>query len=127
VVRRATRRGRILVVDDEPLFCRTLVRMLAVDHDVVALGDPAEALRRVTAGERFDLMLTDLIMPEMTGMELYAGISRVAPELAERTYFVTGGAFTPAALEFVRTRADRILEKPLAAEALLAAVAAALS
>jgi PAS domain S-box-containing protein len=127
VVRRATRRGRILVVDDEPLFCRTLVRMLAVDHDVVALGDPAEALRRVTAGERFDLMLTDLIMPEMTGMELYAGISRVAPELAARTYFVTGGAFTPAALEFVRTRADRILEKPLAAEALLAAVAAALS
>ncbi len=121
-----SRRGRVLVVDDEPLFCKTVERVLASQHDVVACSDPRQALARIEAGERFDVVLSDLIMPRMTGMELHDAIARIAPEVAERMLFVTGGAFTPNALGFVSTRADRVLEKPLAPEALRAAVSAAL-
>ncbi len=121
----ASRRGRILVVDDEPLFCRTVERVLKMDHDVVALGDAREALARIQAGETFDVVLTDLVMPGMSGMELYAAVERAAPALAERILFVTGGAFTPDATAFVAERPDRVLEKPLTADAIRAAVAGA--
>jgi nitrogen-specific signal transduction histidine kinase/CheY-like chemotaxis protein len=120
------RRGRVLDVDDQPLYCRTVERVLASQHEVAALSDPHEALARIEAGEKFDLVLSDLIMPRMTGMDLHDAIARIAPELAERMLFITGGAFTPSALSFVSTRADRVLEKPLGPDALRAAVSAAL-
>ncbi len=119
------RRGRVLVVDDEPLFCRMAERALGLDHDVVVAQAP-DALRRLRAGERYDVVVTDLVMPVLTGMELYEEIARVDPTLAARTLFATGGAFTPGAAEFVARRPDRVLEKPVSAEALRAAVAEAL-
>ncbi len=122
---RAAKRARVLVVDDEPLFCRMVERALGPDHDVVVAHAP-DALRRLRSGERYDVVVTDLVMPVLTGMELYAEIARVDPALAARTLFATGGAFTPSAAEFVARRLDRVLEKPLTAEALRAAIADAL-
>jgi len=118
--------GRVLVVDDEPLFCSLLERVLRPEHEVVAISDPREALRRVEGGEHFDLVLSDLAMPGLSGMELHAELSRVAPELAAGMLFVTGGAFTPAAAEFVSGRPERVLEKPISPDAVRAAVAGAL-
>jgi len=123
---RARRRARILVVDDEPLFCRMVERALGGEHDVVALTDAREALRRVRAGERYDALLTDLAMPVLSGMALHDEIARVDPGLAERTLFATGGAFTPLTTEFVARHAGRVLEKPLGAGALREAVAGVL-
>ncbi len=121
-----SRRGRILVVDDEALFCKTAARILGSHHDVVTLSDPAEALARIQKGERFDLILSDLIMPGMTGMDMHDAIARTAPDMAERMLFVTGGAFTESAVGFVASRTDRVLEKPLGPDALRTAVSAAL-
>ncbi|HEX7625068.1 MAG TPA: ATP-binding protein, partial [Anaeromyxobacteraceae bacterium] len=124
--RRAPRRGRILVVDDEPLFCRSVERLLAPDHDVVSLSDPHEAIRLLQVGQRFDVILSDLAMPGMSGIELHAEVSRLASELGEGMLFVTGGAFTASAAEFLAQRPTQVLEKPLSADALRAAVADAL-
>jgi CheY-like chemotaxis protein len=123
---RATRGARVLVVDDEPLFCHAMARMIGDDHDVVTLGDAREALRRIAAGERFDAIFADLVMPGMSGVEFHDALARVAPELAARMRVVTGGAFTPGGAEFLARMSGRVLEKPVVPADVRAALAAAL-
>jgi PAS domain S-box-containing protein len=103
---------RVLVIDDEPLFCRSMIRMLAAEHVVVAVDDPREALQRIEGGERFDVVLSDLNMPNLSGVELHAAIEKVAPDLADRMIFVTGGALGTAS-EFLTRMKGRVLAKPL--------------
>jgi len=109
---RSGRRGRILVVDDDPLGVRTLARVLGKDHDVTALRDARVALERVTGGERFDVILCDLMMPEMTGMELCEKVGEIAPAQAERMVFITGGAFTTEAKAFLDRVQNQRVDKP---------------
>jgi hypothetical protein len=73
------RRARILVVDDEPMLGVTIQRMLGREHDVTALTSAKEAPRLLSGGEPFELILCNLMMPEMSGMDLYAGSSSVIP------------------------------------------------
>ncbi len=105
-------RGRILLVDDEVLILKLLTRVLSKEHEVVALSAAKEALARCAAGETFDLILCDLMMPEMTGMDLHRELSRVAPDQAARMIFLTGGAFTPAARLFLSEQSREHIEKP---------------
>lgn len=105
-------RGRILLVDDETLILKLLARVLGKEHEVVALSAAKEALARCAAGETFDLILCDLMMPEMTGMDLHRELSRVAPDQAARMVFLTGGAFTPAARLFLADPSRERIEKP---------------
>jgi CheY-like chemotaxis protein len=112
---------RILVVDDEPLVSRAFARLLA-GHDVVTTNHGREALARVRAGERFDAVLCDLMMPELSGMDLHAAVAAVDPALADRFIFVTGGAFTDSAREFLARARNPSLEKPVDREALRAAL-----
>jgi PAS domain S-box-containing protein len=116
------RRARVLVVDDEPLFCRTMERLLRSEHEVVSVTDPRQALRRVRGGEHFDAVLSDLVMPGMSGMDLHAEIAKFSSELGERMIFVTGGAFTQAASEFAARWPDRVLDKPVSPERVRAAL-----
>jgi PAS domain S-box-containing protein len=115
-------RARVMVVDDEPMIGATLARVLA-GHEVVAVASSREALRRIESGEAFDVLLLDLIMPEMTGMELYEALARSAPVAAERVVFLSGGLFTPAARAFAERVKNPILEKPFDAAALRRLVA----
>jgi PAS domain S-box-containing protein len=108
----AASRGRLLVVDDEPAVLRSVSRMLSRDHEVVALNDAREALALCVEGATFDLILCDLMMPHMTGMDLYRELLRVAPQQAERMIFVTGGAFTQAAQRFLADTTRQHVEKP---------------
>jgi CheY-like chemotaxis protein len=105
-------RGRVLVIDDEPMINSILRRMLGRDHQVSTATSVREALDRFEAGERFDLIMCDLMMPEMTGMDLHAQLLRSDPALAERLVFMTGGAFTPAAREFLDRVPNARVEKP---------------
>jgi CheY-like chemotaxis protein len=107
----APRRGRILVVDDELLVGNSVKRILAKAHDVLALSSAKDALSLCESGEIFDLILCDLMMPDMTGMELHRELARVRPEHAERMIFMTGGAFTPEARKFLETSKEHV-EKP---------------
>jgi CheY-like chemotaxis protein len=66
----------------------------------------------VRAGERFDAVLLDLMMPEMSGPAFHAELARLAPELAERTIFLTGGAFTPQARAFLDSVPNPSVQKP---------------
>jgi CheY-like chemotaxis protein len=107
----ATRRGKILVVDDEQMIV-TLVRRTLSEHEVIGTTHPREALERLRGGERFDVIFCDLLMPQITGMEIYAELEQHRPECLERLVFMTGGAFTPAATTFLQNvRNDRV-EKP---------------
>jgi PAS domain S-box-containing protein len=105
-------RGRILSVDDEPMIGVAIARALRQEHDVTALSSAREALAQLIRGERYDLILCDLMMPEMSGMDLYEEIARVAPDQAERVVFLTGGAFTPGARDFLGRVKNRCMEKP---------------
>lgn len=114
----ATRRARILVVDDEEPVAAVIRRALGRDHEVQVLTSAIEAFRRVDGGERYDLILCDLMMPVMTGMELHAELTRVVPEQAERIIFLTGGAFTPGARLFLDQVPNPRLDKPFQIQAL---------
>jgi len=118
----ATCRRRVLVVDDEPLVCRAVARMLGREHDVVALSDPAEALARLARGELFDVVLCDLMMPGTSGMQCYEALRRSRPGLAESMVFLTGGAFTEEARAFLERVPNVRIEKPFEPEALRAVV-----
>ena len=87
---------RVLVVDDDSMIGKSIARLLAWDHDVVAVTSAREALRRIAAGERYDAILSTLAMPEMTGAELYAKLTHDAPEQAARMVFMSESAVTRA-------------------------------
>jgi signal transduction histidine kinase len=116
-------RARVLVVDDEPAMGRALARMLREHLDVLAVTSGKDALRRIAAGERFEVILSDVMMPEISGMELHQRLQKMAPDQAERMIFVTGGAFTTAAREFLDRVPNPRIEKPVEATNLLALIA----
>jgi DNA-binding NtrC family response regulator len=106
------RKARILVVDDEAMICNLVRRALGKQHEVITLSDPRKALETIRRCQRFDIIFCDLMMPEMTGMDLYEEIERKAPADARRMVFLTGGAFTPRAGQFLDSVRNRRLEKP---------------
>jgi CheY-like chemotaxis protein len=108
-----------LVVDDQPMLAKAIRRMLS-GHDVSVAADAQEALAKVESGERFDAIISDLMMPGMTGMELHAAIAEVAPDQVAKMVFMTGGAFTPAAQRFFNEVGCPTLEKPFDRAGLMA-------
>jgi signal transduction histidine kinase len=104
-------RGRILIVDDEPFVLQMMMHALR-DHDVVGTGSGREAITRCLA-EPFDLIFCDLMMPEISGMELYQMIRQARPALVERMVFVTGGALLDGVREFLADVPNEHLEKPV--------------
>ncbi len=119
-VREAPRRGggadrsalRILVIDDEPLIGESVARTLE-GHAVHVAHTGGEAIACCDRGE-FDLVLCDLMMPEVSGMDVYEIVRRHRPELAQRFVFMTGGAFTPKAKGFLAQFEGESLTKPFA-------------
>jgi len=105
------RRAAVLIVDDERSVSASLSRALA-NHDVTAFTSAREALERIQAGASFDLILSDLMMPGMSGMEFYDALAREEPLAAERVVFMSGGAFTPAARAFLDRVPNELIEKP---------------
>ncbi len=119
----AARRGRLLIVDDERAIGASLHRALSPDHDVVTVTRAAAALEKITAGERFDIIFCDLMMPEMTGMDLHGELFVSLPEQAQRMVFFTGGAFTPRARDFLDVVPNARIEKPFDIKNLQALIA----
>jgi PAS domain S-box-containing protein len=83
---------RILLVDDDPAFVKTLRIMLESDHDVLGTTDAPEALAMITNGERFDAILCDMTMPLMSGLQFHARVGEVASDQARRIVFISGAA-----------------------------------
>ena len=84
-------RPRVLVVDDDAGVARGLRRLLHSVADVTVEQAPAAALRRLQRGETFDVVLCDVMMPDMSGPELFERVMASVPELGPAFVFLTGG------------------------------------
>ena len=115
------RRAAVLVVDDEALVGRVIARILAA-HDVTVVTSVQAAMAQLEVGD-FDLVLCDLTMPALDGIDLWEAVARARPELRERVVFMSGGAFTPRATSFLEANEVPCLSKPVDAAALRAFVA----
>jgi signal transduction histidine kinase/CheY-like chemotaxis protein len=108
----AVERKRLLVVDDDARVSEALERALSAVTDVEATTDARAVLGRIADGERWDIILCDLMMPDMSGMDLFREVLRVAPDAAACIVFMTAGAFTPRARAFLDGVRNACLEKP---------------
>ena len=103
--------GRILIVDDEAGIRSAMARMLR-DHETVQAASGTEAIAILEKDQSFDLVLCDMMMPEISGMDLHEWLAESQPQLARQLIFITGGAFTPRARDYL-SKVDNIrLEKP---------------
>jgi len=116
-------RSRILMIDDEAAVGRAIRLLLAPDHEVVNVTRAHEALAKLESGESFDLILCDVMMPEMSGIELYGELRARFPAYTRRVVFMTGGAFTSQAREALEQLGVPRLEKPFSECALRQAIA----
>jgi DNA-binding NtrC family response regulator len=109
-------KGRVLVVDDEPTIGRT-IRSALRRHEV-ALATSAEEALTLCRAKTFDCVVSDLMMPGMSGMDLYEALAREHPGLERRFVFITGGTVTERARAFVDRLSRPCLEKPFDLSAL---------
>ena len=112
-------RGKVLIVDDEPLVLRTITRAIKDEHEAVAVSSAAEALRLLVEEKvAFDVVLCDLVMPLMSGMDLYRRVLEHDPAIAARFVFVTGGAADEELRGFLAGVPNERLDKPFASASL---------
>jgi len=103
---------RILIVDDEADIRETLAEILSgAQHNVATAGSGREALERMAA-EHYDVILTDIRMPDLDGRALYREIERRWPRQARRVVFVTGDSLASTLHEFARECGRPVIEKP---------------
>ena len=117
-------RGRVLVVDDEPAILRAFRRLLYA-HDVVLATSGPEAMAKLAEGRPFDVIFCDVMMPEMSGVEVYQRIRERHPGQERKFVFMTGGAFAEPAAHFIDSVENPTLKKPFAGSSVRAFVAAA--
>ncbi|HYQ41746.1 MAG TPA: response regulator [Polyangiaceae bacterium] len=113
---------RVWVLDDEPLVGQIIARSLQARCEVWVASEPRELLARLAAGETFDVCCCDLMMPQMTGMEVRARIAEGWPQLLPRMIFVTGGPSTQEGREFISRPDVLVLDKPFDVENLRSTV-----
>ena len=104
-------RGRILVIDDEAGIRAAMKRMLK-GHEVVEAASGDKGRRLLERDRAFDLILCDMMMPGVSGVELHQWLVATYPDLAERLVFITGGAFTPSARDYLTRVSNLRMEKP---------------
>lgn len=105
-------RGRVLIVDDEAGVRRTIERVLRDKYEVDTAESGRAALDAIAEAGGYSLIICDLLMPEVSGVELYETLERRYPELVDRVVFITGGTFTEATREFVERVDQPVVEKP---------------
>ena len=113
-----SRRGAVLVVDDEPAIGILVQRVLGDDHEVTRTTSAREALEWIGQGRRFDVILCDLMMPQMTGVDFHVELTRVAQDQARRVIFLTGGAFTSPTRQYLHDVENMRIDKPFDIDAL---------
>jgi len=116
-------RARVLVIDDEPAILRAFRRVLS-SHEVVAASSGAEAMAKLADGRRFDAIFCDVMMPEMSGVEVYQRIRECHPGQERQLVFMTGGAFAELAAHFIESVDNPKLKKPFTGSSVRALVAA---
>ena len=114
-------RRRVLVIDDEPRVRELLGELLVGVHEVVTVGSGADAIA-AARDHAFDAIVCDVMMAGTNGVDVYRALERELPGLEKRVVFITGGAFVPELADFVVATGNRVLEKPVDAASVLAAI-----
>ncbi|MEM9456728.1 MAG: response regulator [Myxococcota bacterium] len=114
--------ARVLLIDDDPRLLMALGRVLSREHDVVIARGGAEALAILEDDDRFDVILCDLMMPQIDGLMVHEAIHEQSPHLLERVVFCSGGVFTERIKRFTSTISNICLDKPITAEQLLSVI-----
>jgi two-component system cell cycle sensor histidine kinase/response regulator CckA len=94
------------------LLGQTLLYAFKGRHDVTVCTSGRDALLKLEKDAKFDLVLCDLMMPDVSGAAVYENVKQCHPELVGRFVFMTGGAFTERAREFLAQYPGAQLEKP---------------
>ena len=107
---RLQRRLRVLVADDEPLVGAALRRALR-GHDVTIVGGGAAAIAAI-GGAEFDVVLCDVMMPDLSGPRVYEAVRSTRPAMLERFVFITGGVLHEGSRRFLSTIPNPVIYKP---------------
>lgn len=118
--------ARLLLIDDERILLSSFRRQLERSYEVMVAESGEEALQLLKRNHPFDLVICDLLMPGMTGMDLFRRVEEASPHMARRFLFLTGGTFTREARQFLRSVSNPRAFKPLEALELRTLVAEAL-
>jgi PAS domain S-box-containing protein len=121
--RMASPAARILVVDDEPLI-REMVCDALANHQVTAVSNGSDALERIIAQD-WDLILCDMVLPEISGLDVYRELERVRPDALPKLVFMTGGDVSGKSPRLPDGGRVRRLEKPFSIKSLRALAHAA--
>jgi two-component system, NtrC family, sensor kinase len=126
MVPKPLRTPNVLVVDDEALVGRVLARALGQVAHVDVAGSGAEALEKIQAtrgnGRPYDLVVCDVMMPGMSGPELFDRVRVLDPPTADAFVFVTGGASAKEE-DNMRATGARCVRKPLDVDSIRALIA----
>ncbi|MHB8574628.1 MAG: hybrid sensor histidine kinase/response regulator [Dehalococcoidia bacterium] len=110
--RKLPTRRSILVIDDEPSIRQLLVAALSDDgHAVEAVGDATSGLELLAARD-FDLIITDVKMPGIDGIEFYRRVQAWDAKVASRIIFTTGDTVSPTTRDFLESAGNPYLPKP---------------
>jgi len=112
---------RVLVIDDEPAFQRAMERLVGKTAEVTAVGNAADALALLRSGIWYDVIVSDMRMPDLGGFELFGEIERGWPQQASRMLFITGGGY-PHEESALRARGRQVLRKPSSVAIIRAAI-----
>ncbi|WP_002637738.1 PAS domain S-box protein [Myxococcus hansupus] len=113
---RVERRGQVLVIDDEPAVGRSLARIIGMKHRVTVVNNGEDALAVLTSGAPFDAVFCDLMMPGISGMDVYERVRERGDGVAQRFIFITGGSYTTRARQFLERVPNLQIEKPFDVE-----------
>ena len=113
----------MLVIDDELAIGRLLATVLA-HHRIEVVASGEAGLARLRETDAFDVILCDLMMPRVSGIDVYTAIAAERPGLERRFVFISGGAFTPSSQAFLERVPNQRVDKPFTIDALEAAMAA---
>jgi CheY-like chemotaxis protein len=105
-------RGKVLIVDDEPAIRNILARILSnkgLEAQTVSSGKAALAMLN---GKDYDLLVADLKMSGLSGIDLYRALKKKCPDMADRTVFITGDTMTEETNDFLASSGRPYLAKP---------------
>jgi CheY-like chemotaxis protein len=115
-------RARILVIDDEPAILRAFRRVL-FSHGVSVATSGPEAMQKLAEGSAYDVIFCDVMMPEMSGVDVYQRIRDLHPGQEKKVVFMTGGAFAEPATHFFDSVDNPKLKKPFTGSSVRSLVA----
>ncbi len=100
------------MVDDEPVMGSVLQRIFGLAHEVTVVGHGKAALSMMDSGAEFDVVLCDVMMPDLSGLQVYEAVRERHPHLVDRFIFLTGGVLHEKSREFLSSLANPVIKKP---------------